>query len=124
MYELGLRLKEARNHRGLTQEVLGKRINKSKSAICNYETDVQIPPLDVLISIASVLNVSLDYLAGLDSRKMFSTSELTEGQAELIELLLAEFVKPSSVSSALSPEQIVIVQKLICLFCGETGKLG
>lgn len=116
MYELGQRLKEARLQRGLTQAVVGKRINKCKSAICNYETGVQVPPLDVLISLAAVLNVSLDYIAGLDSRKMLSTNGLTQEQTEVIQMILQEFTEPTNISSDLSPQQIVIVQKLILQF--------
>ncbi len=42
------------------EKVLAGRINKSVAAVSSYETNVQSPPLDVLISIASVLNVSLE----------------------------------------------------------------
>lgn len=60
MYDLGYRIKEIRTQRGMAQNELAKRINKSKSAVCGYESDAQVPPLEVLVSIASVLNVSLD----------------------------------------------------------------
>lgn len=66
MYDLGLRIKETRIRRRLSQKELAEKINKSKSAVCGYETNAQIPPLEVLVSIASVLNVSLDYLVGFD----------------------------------------------------------
>ena len=80
MYDLGLRLKKLRMQRGFTQESLGKRINKSKSAICSYETNAQMPPLDVLISIATVLHVSLDQLAGLNNEKKITLAGLSAPQ--------------------------------------------
>lgn len=63
MYDLGFRIKGIRSQRGMAQKELAKRINKSKSAVCGYESEAQVLPLDVLVSIASILNVSLDYLA-------------------------------------------------------------
>lgn len=66
MYDLGYRIKEIRTQRGITQSELAKRINKSKSAVSGYESNAQIPPSEVLVSIATVLNVSLDYLVGFE----------------------------------------------------------
>lgn len=66
MYELGVRLKSLRIQRGLTRETLATRINKSKSVTANYESGRQMPPLEVLASIAFVLNISLDYLVGFE----------------------------------------------------------
>lgn len=91
MYDLGLRLKEIRSRRGLTQKALARRINKSVSAVSSYESNAQMPPLDVLISIASVLNVSLDELVGFSAEKTISLKSLNAQQQEVIELLIAEF---------------------------------
>ena len=49
-----------------------------------------MPPLDVLISIANVLNVSLDYLAGLDNVEKYAIKDLSLRQRELLEMLFAE----------------------------------
>lgn len=78
MYDLGFRIKEIRTRRGLNQKELAQRINKSKSAVCGYETNAQVPPLEVLVSIASVLNVSLDYLVGFEETESFSTRSLSD----------------------------------------------
>ena len=122
MYDLGLKIKDLRLKRGMTQETLGRRISKSKSAICSYETNAQIPPLDVAISIASALNVSLDQLVGLDAEPVVSINTLNAEQKELIELLLAEFITPSSNSSALSQQQVNILQKIILIFASNMIK--
>lgn len=96
--------------------MLGEQINRSKGAICSYETDAQVPPFDVVISLASVLNVSLDYLAGLDPRNVLSTNGLTQEQIEVIQLILTEFSRSTSTSSVPSPQQIEIIQKLFLQF--------
>lgn len=116
MYDFGLRLKRLREQRGLTQERLGKQINKGASTISSYETNSQMPPLDVLVSIAAVLNTSLDYLAGLDSTETYSVKNLTAPQKALVDAIFAEFTAPTGESGELSPQQMRILQKLIQLF--------
>ena len=118
MYDLGFRIKEIRTQRGMAQNELAKRINKSKSAVCGYDNDAQVPPLDVLISIASVLNVSLDYLAGFEDNDSISLRNLTSQQKDVISLLLDEFTHPTNTSPRLSEQQVTIIQEIICLFSG------
>lgn len=118
MYDLGFRIKEIRTRRGLSQKELAQRINKSKSAVCGYETNAQIPPLEVLVSIATVLNVSLDYLVGFDVEEPVSLKNFNSQQKKAIGLLLEEFSMPTNSSPKLSPQQIAIIQELIILFSG------
>lgn len=59
MYDFGLRLKKLRKSRGLTQKMLADRINKSVSAVSSYESNAQLPPLDVSKSIALALGISI-----------------------------------------------------------------
>ena len=116
MYDLGSRLKKIRVQHGLTQKALAKRINKSVSAISSYESNVQMPPLDVLISMASVYCVSLDYLVGFNNDATYSAKELRPEQKEIVDLLFSEFYSTSSHHRELSPLQISIIQKLFLLF--------
>lgn len=122
MLGIGRRIKEVREKRGLTQQMLGDRINKSKSAVSSYETGSQAPPIEVLISIASVLNVSLDYLVGKDNRQILSLQSFTDRQKNVIHLIIKEFTQPTNSSPSLSAEQVQVIQELVCLFCGCHGK--
>lgn len=122
MYDLGLRIKETRIRRRLSQKELAEKINKSKSAVCGYETNAQIPPLEVLVSIASVLNVSLDYLVGFDEAGSISLRNLSEQQRNITNLLFDEYSNPINASPILSEQQIAIIQKLMCLFSGYSDK--
>lgn len=122
MYDLGYRIKEIRTQRGMAQNELAKRINKSKSAVCGYESEAQVPPLEVLVSIASVLNVSLDYLVGFEMKEPISVAHLTNHQKKIINLILEEFSRPTNSSPRLSQQQITIIQELICLFIGNQEK--
>ena len=118
MYDLGLRIKEFRIQRGLTQATLARKINKSVSAISSYETNSQMPPLDVLLSIASALNVTLDQLVGFDTDNSLSLRSLSPNQKEIIDLILSEFSSPSGHNSEMSTRQLQILQKLIPHFSG------
>ena len=119
MYDLGYRIKEIRTQRGITQSELAKRINKSKSAVSGYESNAQIPPSEVLVSIATVLNVSLDYLVGFEMEEPISLKNYTSQQKNAIGLLLEEFSNPTNSSPKLSAQQIAIIQELIYLFSGR-----
>ena len=68
MFDFGLRIRELRESRHMSQESLGRRIGRSKPVISNYENNIKYPPLEVLISIANVFNVSLDYLVGIEKK--------------------------------------------------------
>lgn len=116
MYDVGRKLKLIRQQRCITQKELAIRINKSVSAISSYESNAQLPPLDVLESIAIALNVSLDYIVGNDSTASYSTQNLTPEQSEIIELLFREFSSPQEESDVLTADQIFIIRKLFSLF--------
>lgn len=115
MKKVAIRLKAIRIGRGLTQKDLALRINKSVSAVSSYESGTQLPPLDVIISIAMELGVTLDYLTGFADNEHFSTRGLTPQQKELIELLYSEFVKSPN-DDELSDSKVEIIRKLILLF--------
>ena len=66
MFDFGARLQQMRKNHNMSQENLGKKIHRSKSVVSGYENNVRTPPLDVATDIASIFNVSLDYLVGID----------------------------------------------------------
>lgn len=58
------RLKTLRNDKGFTQKQLADVLNTTVSAISHYENGTREPSLDMLIQIAKLLSVSVDYLIG------------------------------------------------------------
>ena len=62
---LGNRLREARKLRGMSQTELSKLIKKSPNQISMIENGQCGASLKTLVSIASSLSVSIDFLAGL-----------------------------------------------------------
>lgn len=65
----GDRLKELREDQGMTQTDLANLLNISRTSISGYETEANDPSIDILIKIADIFNVSLDYLLGRTKEK-------------------------------------------------------
>jgi len=63
------RLKEARNEKAKTQSDLAELLNISRAAFGEYERGNNLPPIDKLVIIAKELEVSLDWLAGIENQK-------------------------------------------------------
>lgn len=62
------RLRMARMGRGLSQEALAEKSGVSQNTIYSYETGIRLPGAKILIAIADVLEVSLDWLCGREGR--------------------------------------------------------
>ncbi|MBE6970995.1 MAG: helix-turn-helix transcriptional regulator [Ruminococcaceae bacterium] len=58
------RLLELRKTQGLSQEMLAERIGVSRQAVSKWEVGEATPDLNKLLSLADVLDVSLDHLCG------------------------------------------------------------
>ncbi|MCH5316296.1 MAG: helix-turn-helix transcriptional regulator [Eubacterium sp.] len=61
---IGERLKEQREKKKMPQSVIAKELGISQPAYCQFEKGRKIPNTSMLMSLAEVLGVSLDYLAG------------------------------------------------------------
>ena len=59
------RIKELRLDQKLTQKELAKKLNTSNSSVCDWEKGRSQPYLQTLVNIATLFDVSTDYLLGL-----------------------------------------------------------
>lgn len=90
MVDFGYRLKTLRLKANMTQEQLARRLSLTKSVISAYETDLRLPSYDVLVHIASIFNVTTDYLLGLERKFEIDLSGLTQQEVDaLLELIWA-----------------------------------
>ncbi len=71
MTDFGEKLKKLRHEAGLTQKQLADRLRISKSTVSFYEQSIRYPSLDVLIDIARVFHISLEYLLGETDKSRF-----------------------------------------------------
>lgn len=60
--EVGARLRKLRELRGLTQQQLADRLGAKKPRISRYESGNALPEAETLITLAEVLEVSIDEL--------------------------------------------------------------
>ena len=94
----------------MTQTQLAKKIGTSNVTICRYLTCERIPRLDVVTKIASVFNVSLDYLLGLSDDKIVPVSE--ESSDLGIAMSISKLYSLDN-NSHLSKAQIELIKKLL-----------
>ncbi len=66
---LAKRLKECRKAKGLTQMQVATYCDITEKAYQNYELMTREPKMEILVRIADLYQVSLDYLAGRTDRK-------------------------------------------------------
>lgn len=64
------RVKELRNEKGLRQEDLAGRINVSQQTISRIENGVNSLPADILIHLAKVFHVSVDYILKISDTRV------------------------------------------------------
>lgn len=82
-----MKLKELREQAGLNQEGLAMKLSVSQSTISAYEVGDRSPDLGMLISIANIFHVSLDYLVGQsDIRQPIRQSDLKPEEIDLLSL--------------------------------------
>lgn len=75
---IGNRIRELRKEKKLTQTDLAKLINVSQQTITKWENDIAEPSGSAVKSLANVLNVSADYILGLEEK---STVDLADEDA-------------------------------------------
>lgn len=69
MDSLGIRIRELRNEKDVSQTTLGKYLGVGKTTVSNYETGYSTPDNETLAKLSSFFNVTTDYLLGIsDSR--------------------------------------------------------
>ncbi|MCR8986019.1 helix-turn-helix domain-containing protein [Brevibacillus laterosporus] len=59
---IGERIKTQRTEAGLYQSHLAERVGVDRVSISNYETGRAMPPWDIIVALAEVLNCTTDYL--------------------------------------------------------------
>lgn len=97
VYDFGLRLKELREARQLSQKEAAARLDVGRSTISGYERNIITPSVDQLVRMAVLYNTSLDYMMGLENRSSFFVDDLEESQQQtvldVVKRLKQEFLK-------------------------------
>lgn len=84
MDDFSQRLKKLRTDKHLTQAQVAKRVGVTASMVSSYETDIRLPSYDVMISLADLFGVTVDYLLGREEKRFLDISELTDAEAAVV----------------------------------------
>ena len=76
MVEFSQRLKQLRKEKHLTQAQVAKRIGVTASMVSSYETDIRLPSYEVLVKIATLFGVTVDYLLCREDKRFIDISSL------------------------------------------------
>ena len=76
--EIGQKLREARQRRGLTQEELAERLRLSRQTISNWENERSYPDIMSLIALSDLYGLSLDGLVKEDRHMIDHLRESTD----------------------------------------------
>ena len=122
MHELGTRIRALRKQKGWTQRQLATLIHRSAAAVGSYEQETQVPPVDVLVSLASLFRITIEELLGLEHSEMRVAPTLTADQQNVMDMLLDEYDKPTGDGNELSDNQLQIINALIRVFISHNTK--
>ena len=64
MLNIGERIIQLRKQKNLSQQELADKIGASRTIIGNYERNANTPSIEVLLKLAKVFDVSVDFLIG------------------------------------------------------------
>ena len=83
--ELGMKLREARNKAGFTQEPLAEKADIGVMYLGEIERGVKMPSMKIFIKLIEALDISADYILRneLPSGKEYVLDEITEKLASL-----------------------------------------
>jgi len=94
----------------MSQTQLAKKVGTTNVTICRYINGERIPRIDVVSKIASVFNVSLDYLLGIS--ESVDTENLTKNQDVDIAILMKSLYSLDG-NTHLSKKQIQMIKTLL-----------
>lgn len=82
---IGARIKEKRQEKNISREVLSNKLNVSVSTLAKYEQNQRMPKLETLKKLAEILDVSVEYL--LEEQSFHNTLKKFEDMSETIQIL-------------------------------------
>lgn len=80
------RLRELRESQNMTQAEFSKMTRFTQATLSAYENSLKVPSLDIVMSIASKCEVSIDWLCGLTDKR--SSQEKIETYSDFIQAIL------------------------------------
>ena len=106
---LGQKISVQRKLLGLSQEMLAEKMDVSRQAVSKWESDIAIPDVDKLITLARLFDVPVGFLLGVEPVNS-PESTLSEDQMKAIERMIAGY----------APRKIPKWRKIVLLICATS----
>ena len=82
------KIKDLREIRGMTQAALAKKLGITRSGVNAWEMGISVPSTQYIVALASVFDVSTDYLLGVNGTATLSIKGLTDKDVLLVSELI------------------------------------
>ena len=92
----GQRFQRLRKNKDLTQEDIANKLNISPQAVSKWENDITYPDITYLVELATILEVTVDYLLGKKNEE--KTSFVGEKNSERKKNLILKIVVDSKMA--------------------------
>lgn len=69
---VGKRIHELRIENGLSQTQLGNSLSVSQDTVSLWEKSKSLPPVEIIVALSKLFDVSCDFLLGVDNYNNFS----------------------------------------------------
>ena len=96
---IGEKIRALRTEKNFTQQELANKIEVSKNSVSLYETGKKYPSLVTLCRIATVFNVSTDYLLGLSNARETEFTDLDDIQLDILRKTIHQFEQLNKLKS-------------------------
>lgn len=84
MVDFSQRLRQLRNDKHLTQAQVAERVGVTASMVSSYETDIRLPSFEVMIRLADLFGVTVDYLLCRQNKRFVDISALSDEEASIV----------------------------------------
>lgn len=88
MVDCAEKLRTLRTARGITQKQLATRLGISKAMVSAYENATKAPSIEVLIRIAALFGVTVDYLVSVEPHATVDCAGLDDDAVALVAALV------------------------------------
>ncbi|MGN0373343.1 MAG: helix-turn-helix domain-containing protein [Enterocloster sp.] len=85
------RIRELREKNDLTQSELARMLYVTRSSVNAWEMAISVPSTEKLVSLASLLHTSTDYLLGINSEETLQLTRYSEEEKAIIYRLCRYF---------------------------------
>ena len=83
------RIKRLREQYGITQSELAKQLGITRSSVNAWEMGISTPSTQYIVELASIFDVSTDFLLGVENTVSINVSGLSDKDIELINSMVS-----------------------------------